>query len=88
MTDTTFARDQLKSIVERIERLTEERKGIADDIKDIYAEAKSNGFDTKVLRKLIAIRKRDADDIAEEEAVLDVYMNALGMQGDLFRSAA
>lgn len=88
MNDTSFAREQLKSIVERIERLEEEKKSLADDMKDVYAEAKANGFDTKVLRKLIAMRKRDKNELAEEEAVLDLYMSALGMQGDLFRSAA
>ena len=73
------AKDQLRSIVERIERLEEEKKGIADDIKDVYAEAKANGFDTKVLRKVVSLRKRDADERAEEEMVLDTYLHALGM---------
>ncbi|GGD95213.1 UPF0335 protein [Aureimonas endophytica] len=73
------AQDQLKSIVERIERLEEEKKTIADDIKDVYAEAKGNGFDTKVLRKIIQIRKQDQNERAEQDAVLDLYMQALGM---------
>jgi uncharacterized protein (UPF0335 family) len=73
------ARDQLRSIVERIERLEEEKKTIADDIKDVYGEAKSNGYDTKVLRKIIAIRKQDQNDRLEQEAILDTYMHALGM---------
>jgi len=73
------ARDQLRSIVERIERLEEEKKTIADDIKDIYGEAKSNGYDVKVLRKLIAIRKQDQNDRLEQEAILDTYLHALGM---------
>lgn len=70
--------DQLKSIVERIERLEEEKKTIADDIKEVYAEAKGNGYDVKVLRKVIAIRKRDANERAEEEAILDLYLQAVG----------
>lgn len=70
--------DQLKSIVERIERLEEEKKTISDDIKEIYAEAKGNGYDANVLRKVIAIRKRDANERAEEEAILDLYLQAVG----------
>lgn len=70
--------DQLKSIVERIERLEEEKKTIADDIKEVYGEAKGNGYDVKVLRKVIAIRKRDANERAEEEAILDLYLQAVG----------
>jgi uncharacterized protein (UPF0335 family) len=73
------AREQLKSIVERIERLEEEKQALADDIKEVYAEAKANGFDTKVLRKVIAIRKKDRHEREEEEAILDLYLNALGM---------
>ena len=76
------AKEQLRSIVERIERLEEEKKSIADDIKDVYAEAKANGFDAKVLRKVVALRKRDADERAEEEMVLDTYLHALGMVAD------
>ncbi|HEV7257810.1 MAG TPA: DUF2312 domain-containing protein [Bosea sp. (in: a-proteobacteria)] len=76
--DDPVAGDQLKSIVERIERLEEEKKTIADDIKEVYAEAKGNGFDVKVLRKVIAIRKRDANERAEEEAILDLYLQAVG----------
>ena len=81
MTDrkTTFAKGQLKSLVERIERLEEEKKTIAADIKEVYAEAKGNGFDTKILRKVISIRKKDAQDLEEEEAMLDLYLGALGM---------
>jgi len=73
------SRDQLRSFIERIERLEEEKKTIADDIKDVYGEAKGTGFDTKVLRKLISIRKQDRDERAEQEAILDMYMIALGM---------
>ena len=75
------AGDQLKSIVERIERLEEEKKTYADDIKEVYAEAKGNGFDTKILRKVIARRKRDRDEIKEEEAILDLYESQLGIFG-------
>lgn len=73
------AQNQLRSLVERIERLEEEKKTVADDIKDIHAEAKSFGFDTKILRKVITIRKQDQNERAEEEAVLDTYLAALGM---------
>jgi uncharacterized protein (UPF0335 family) len=80
MADTeSVAQDQLKSIVERIERLEEEKKTISDDIKDVYGEAKANGFDTKALRKIIALRKQDRDERAEQEAILDLYKQALGM---------
>lgn len=91
MTDTPhgIARDQLRQFVERIERMEEEKKTIADDIRDIYAEAKSMGFDTKILRKVIALRKKDEQERAEEEMILDTYLHALGMrQGDLFQEAA
>ncbi|KQU52523.1 hypothetical protein ASG72_06205 [Bosea sp. Leaf344] len=70
--------DQLKSIVQRIERLEEEKKTIADDIKEVYGEAKANGYDVKVLRKVIAIRKRDLNERKEEEAILDLYLQAVG----------
>ena len=73
------ARDQLRSFVERIERLEEEKKTVADDIKEVYGEAKSMGFDTKVLRKVISIRKQDQNERMEQEAVLDTYLHALGM---------
>ncbi|OMQ42136.1 hypothetical protein BKP54_25185 [Ensifer sp. 1H6] len=78
------ARDQLRSFIERIERLEAEKQTIADDIKDVYGEAKSTGFDAKILRKVISIRKQDADERAEQEAILDTYLVALGMQPDLF----
>jgi uncharacterized protein (UPF0335 family) len=78
-TKTTFAHEQLKSVVERIERLEEEKKTIAADIKEVYAEAKSNGFDTKILRKIISARKKDANEREEEQSMLDLYMAALGM---------
>lgn len=79
MTDTTVAREQLRSIVERIERLEEEKKTIADDIADIYAEAKANGFDTKVLRQVVRLRRLDTAQRQEMETVLDLYLVALGM---------
>ena len=74
-----FAKEQLKSFIERIERLEEEKKTIADDIKDVFAEAKGTGFDTKALREILRIRKQDADQRAEHEAIVDLYMQALGM---------
>ncbi|MGF1456487.1 MAG: DUF2312 domain-containing protein [Alphaproteobacteria bacterium] len=70
---------QLKSIIERIERLEEEKAAIASDIKDIYAEAKANGFDAKILRQVIKIRKMDKHERDEQESLLDVYLAALGM---------
>ncbi|CAM5403176.1 hypothetical protein AFEL58S_02068 [Afipia felis] len=74
-----FAKEQLKSIVERIERLEEEKKVVSDDIKDVYAEAKGNGFEVKALRKIIRMRKEDADKRQEQEAILETYLLALGM---------
>jgi uncharacterized protein (UPF0335 family) len=73
------AADQLRSIVERIERLEEEKKALAEDIKEVYAEAKGNGFDTKILRKIIGLRKRDRAELDEEETILELYLRALGM---------
>ncbi len=75
----SVAADQLKAFIERIERLEEEKAGISGDIKDVYAEAKGNGFDTKVLRKIVALRKRDHAERQEEEAILELYLQALGM---------
>jgi uncharacterized protein (UPF0335 family) len=74
-----FANDQLKAIVERIEHLEEEKKAIADDIRDVYAEAKGNGFDVKALRTVVRLRKQDKAERAEQEAILEVYLQALGM---------
>ena len=76
---TRFAKDQLKSIVERIEKLEEEKKATSDDIRDVYAEAKGNGFDVKALRSIVRLRKLDTDERKEQEAVLETYMHALGM---------
>ncbi|MGO3930826.1 DUF2312 domain-containing protein [Rhodopseudomonas pseudopalustris] len=76
---TKFAKDALKALVERIERLEDEKSSIAQDIKDVYAEAKGNGYDVKVLRKLIAMRKRDQNELTEEMTILETYAHALGM---------
>jgi uncharacterized protein (UPF0335 family) len=74
-----FAKDQLKAFVERVERLEEEKKAIADDIRDVYAEAKGNGFDIKTLRVVVRLRKQDANERKEHEAILETYLHALGM---------
>lgn len=81
VTDSTYrvTADELRSFIERVERLEQEKRDIAEQIKEVMAEAKGRGYDTKVMRKLIALRKRDRDDIAEEEAVLEMYKEALGM---------
>lgn len=73
------AADQLRTIVERIERLEEEKKAIADDVKEVYAEAKANGYDTKTLRKVVTLRKVESAERQEQEAMLDLYLHALGM---------
>ena len=82
------ARDQLRSFIERIERLEEEKKTIAEDIRDVFGEAKSQGYDTKIMRKVLALRKKDDQERMEEELILDQYLIALGMQPDLFEEAA
>jgi uncharacterized protein (UPF0335 family) len=74
-----FAKDQLKAFVERVERLEEEKKAIADDIRDVYAEAKGNGFDIKALRTIVRLRKMETTERQEQQAILDTYMHALGM---------
>lgn len=79
--------DQLKSIVERIERLEEEKAGIASDIKDVYAEAKGNGYDVKTLRKVVSLRKQDAAEREEAEYLLDTYKRALGLALDVEEAA-
>ena len=76
-----FAKDQLKAIVERVERLEEEKKALSDDIRDVYAEAKGNGFDTKALRTVVRLRKQDVNERKEQEAILETYLHALGMLG-------
>ena len=78
-TSTRFAKEQLKAIVERIEHLEEEKKAIADDIRDVYAEAKGNGYDVTALRTVIRLRKQDKNERAEQEAILETYLHALGM---------
>jgi uncharacterized protein (UPF0335 family) len=75
----SFAKDQLRTIIERIERLEEEKKTISDDIRDVYAEAKGNGFDTKALRTIVRMRKQDANERQEQETILETYLQALGM---------
>jgi uncharacterized protein (UPF0335 family) len=75
-----IAGDRLRSFIERIERLEEEKRALGEDIKEVYAEAKSAGFDLPTLRQIVRIRKMDQDDRDEKQALLDTYMNALGMQ--------
>lgn len=81
VTDTQYrvTADELRQFIERIERLDAEKKDIAEQQKEVMAEAKGRGYDTKIMRKIIALRKREADDIAEEEAVMEMYKEALGM---------
>ena len=74
-----FAKEHLKAFVERVERLEEEKKTIADDIRDVYAEARANGFDVKALRTIVRLRKQDADERREHETILETYLLALGM---------
>lgn len=76
------AADQLRSFIERIERLEEEKKVLADDIKEVFAEAKMNGFDTPAMRQILKLRKMDNSDRQEREAILDLYMRALGMDDE------
>jgi uncharacterized protein (UPF0335 family) len=76
---SSVAADELRSFIERIERLDAEKKDIADQQKEVMAEAKGRGYDVKAIRKIVSLRKRDKDDLAEEEAILDTYMAALGM---------
>jgi uncharacterized protein (UPF0335 family) len=76
---TRFAKDQLKAVIERIERLEEEKKATSDDIRDVYAEAKGNGFDVKALRSIVRLRKLDTDERREQQEVIETYMHALGM---------
>jgi uncharacterized protein (UPF0335 family) len=76
------AGERLKSFIERIERLEEEKRALAEDIKEVYAEAKGTGFDIKIMRQIVKIRKMDKDDLDEQEALLDVYLRALGMKAE------
>ncbi len=80
MSANTLDGGHLKSFIERIERLEEEKKAIADDIKEIYAEAKGTGYDVKIMRKIVSIRKQDAAKRREEEEILDLYLSALGQE--------
>ena len=77
-----FARNQLKSFLERIERLEEERAALGADVKEVYSEAKGTGFDTKIMRQVIRLRKLDKADFQEQEAMLDLYLTAVGMRDD------
>ncbi len=86
--ESNFAREQLRQLVERIERLEEEKKAIAEDIKEVYAEAKALGFDTKIMRKVITMRKKDPQEREEEEAMLALYLSALGMLPDVPEAGA
>ena len=80
MADGAIAADQLRLLIERIERLEEEKKGIADDIRDVYAEAKAVGYDPKIMRQVVRLRKMKPDDRSEQETILETYKNALGME--------
>jgi uncharacterized protein (UPF0335 family) len=74
-----FAKDHLKAFVERVERLEEEKKAITDDVRDVYAEAKASGYDVKAMRTVVRLRKLDANERKEQEAILETYLHALGM---------
>jgi uncharacterized protein (UPF0335 family) len=80
MAKSGFAKEHLRSFIERIERLEEEKKTLADDIREVYSEAKGTGFDTKVMRQVIRLRKMESADRQEQEAMLDLYLSALGMR--------
>jgi len=82
MDSATVNASHLRAFIERIERLEEEKRAIADDIKDVYAEAKGNGFDAKIMRKIVSLRRQDIEKRKEEETILDLYLNALGMIPD------
>ncbi len=79
MSEGNVAADQLRLFIERIERLEEEKKGIADDVKDVYAEAKANGYDTKTMRAIVRLRRMETHARQEADALLDTYRNALGL---------
>jgi uncharacterized protein (UPF0335 family) len=80
MAKAAFAKDRLRSFVERVERLEEERATLSADIREVYAEAKGEGFDVKIMRQVVRLRKMDKADFQEQEAVLDLYLGALGMR--------
>jgi uncharacterized protein (UPF0335 family) len=79
MSEGNVTADQLRLFIERIERLEEEKKGISDDVRDVYSEAKSNGYDAKIMRQIVRLRKMNHDDRMEMEAMLDTYKSALGL---------
>ena len=80
MAKSGFAKDQLRSLIERVERLEEERAALTADIREIYSEAKGHGFDTKIMRQVVRLRRLDRADRQEQEAILDLYLSALGMR--------
>lgn len=80
MSDATVTDDQLRLFIERIERMTEEKKGVSDDISDTFKEAKGQGYDTKAMRAIIKIRKQARDERLEQEAILELYKSALGIE--------
>ncbi len=82
MAKTGFAKDHLRSLIERVERLEEERTALSADIREVYSEAKGVGFDTKIMRQVVRLRKLDTADRQEQEAILDLYLSALGMSSD------
>lgn len=82
MSKTGFAKDQLRSLIERVERLEEERTAMSADIREVYSEAKGVGFDTKIMRQVVRLRKLDTADRQEQDAILDLYLSALGMSSD------
>jgi uncharacterized protein (UPF0335 family) len=82
MAKSGFAKEHLKSFIERIERLEEEKAALAADIREVYSEAKGTGFDAKIMRKVVALRKLDTADRQEQDAILDLYLGALGMSRD------
>ena len=88
MTSNSIDSGHLKAFIERIERLEEEKRALAEDIKEVYSEAKGAGFDVKIMRQIVKIRKMDQDDLDEQETLLDVYKRALGMIPDLPSEAA
>jgi uncharacterized protein (UPF0335 family) len=82
MAKSGFAKEHLKSFIERVERLEEEKAALAADIREVYSEAKGQGFDTKIMRQVVRLRKMDTADRQEHDAILDLYMSALGMKRD------
>jgi uncharacterized protein (UPF0335 family) len=80
MAKSGFAKDHLKSLIERVERLEEEKAALSADIREVYSEAKGQGFDTKIMRQVVRLRKLDRAEFQEREAILDLYMSALGMR--------